>query len=346
MRSARRLAPGRREAPAATGAVPPVPRSDQRPRDRRPRRQPDGGSGPLARPGVPGAAAAASERGRAGTTRSSTPASRATPRRAASAALDWALDGDVRVLIVALGGNDGLRGLPPSELRKNLGADHRAGRRRAGSPSCWPAWKRRPNYGRDYTAAFRKVYPDLAQTVSRDAAAVPARRRRGPRDAESAGRHSSDGRGRADRRRPRLVRAPAPRGEAFGLMIDLRGVSKTVTSGTEPLTILHPLTLHIARGQFVAIVGPSGSGKSTLLGLIAGLDAPTTGDVLVDGVNITTARRGRARAAARREDRVRLPVLPPDPVAHRLRERRGADGDRGRRRSRARGPSACSTKSG
>jgi len=70
-------------------------------------------------------------------------------------------------------------------------------------------------------------------------------------------------------------------------MIDLRGVSKTVTSGTEPLTILHPLTLQIARGQFVAIVGPSGSGKSTLLGLIAGLDAPTTGDVLVDGVNIT-----------------------------------------------------------
>ena len=70
-------------------------------------------------------------------------------------------------------------------------------------------------------------------------------------------------------------------------MIALRDVSKTVVSGTEPLTILHPLSLDIARGQFVAVVGPSGSGKSTLLGLIAGLDAPTTGDVLVDGVNIT-----------------------------------------------------------
>jgi len=70
-------------------------------------------------------------------------------------------------------------------------------------------------------------------------------------------------------------------------MIQLREVSKTVTSGTEPLTILHPLTLEIPRGQFVAIVGPSGSGKSTLLGLIAGLDAPTSGDVLIDGVNIT-----------------------------------------------------------
>ncbi len=69
-------------------------------------------------------------------------------------------------------------------------------------------------------------------------------------------------------------------------MIALREVSKTVTSGTEPLTILHPLTIDIPRGRFVAIVGPSGSGKSTLLGLIAGLDAPTTGSVLIDGVDI------------------------------------------------------------
>jgi putative ABC transport system ATP-binding protein len=70
-------------------------------------------------------------------------------------------------------------------------------------------------------------------------------------------------------------------------MIELRGVSRTVTSGGEPLTILHPLTLAIPAGQFVAVVGPSGSGKSTLLGLIAGLDAPTTGQVLIDGVDIT-----------------------------------------------------------
>src|SRR4029077_21008997 len=51
--------------------------------------------------------------------------------------------------------------------------------------------------------------------------------------------------------------------------------------------ILHPLSFTIARGQFLAIVGPSGSGKSTLLGLIAGLDAPTSGSVLIDGVDIT-----------------------------------------------------------
>src|SRR5262245_25552376 len=70
-------------------------------------------------------------------------------------------------------------------------------------------------------------------------------------------------------------------------MIELRNVSKTVTSGTHPLTILQPLTMTIPKGQFVAIVGASGSGKSTLLGLIAGLDAPSSGSVLIDGTDIT-----------------------------------------------------------
>ena len=71
-------------------------------------------------------------------------------------------------------------------------------------------------------------------------------------------------------------------------MIELRGVSKTVESGGRPLTILHPLDLSIPSGQFVAVVGPSGSGKSTLLGLLAGLDSPSTGQILVDGIDITT----------------------------------------------------------
>jgi putative ABC transport system ATP-binding protein len=70
-------------------------------------------------------------------------------------------------------------------------------------------------------------------------------------------------------------------------MIELANVSKVVTSGSEDLTILHAVTLTIPRGQFVSIIGPSGSGKSTMLGLIAGLDSPTTGDILLDGQNIT-----------------------------------------------------------
>jgi len=70
-------------------------------------------------------------------------------------------------------------------------------------------------------------------------------------------------------------------------MIDLVDVPRPVTSGAGPLTILHPTTLRIERGRTVAITGPSGSGKSTLLGLIAGLDTPTTGRILLDGTDIT-----------------------------------------------------------
>ena len=70
-------------------------------------------------------------------------------------------------------------------------------------------------------------------------------------------------------------------------MIELRGVSKTVMSGSAPLTILHPLNLRVPAGESLAITGPSGSGKSTLLGLIAGLDAPTSGRIIIDGVDIT-----------------------------------------------------------
>ena len=70
-------------------------------------------------------------------------------------------------------------------------------------------------------------------------------------------------------------------------MIELHGVSKTVPSGTGLLTILHPLDLTIHAKLVLAIIGPSGSGKSTLLGLIAGLDAPSTGRITIDGVTIT-----------------------------------------------------------
>ncbi|ODS59569.1 MAG: ABC transporter [Acidobacteria bacterium SCN 69-37] len=70
-------------------------------------------------------------------------------------------------------------------------------------------------------------------------------------------------------------------------MIEFHEVSRTVTSGTGPLTILHPTSFVIPAGRIVAITGPSGSGKSTLLGLMAGLDAPTTGRIRLDGVEIT-----------------------------------------------------------
>jgi len=70
-------------------------------------------------------------------------------------------------------------------------------------------------------------------------------------------------------------------------MIELYRLRKEVPSGAETLTILHSLDLTIPDGQFVSIVGPSGSGKSTLLGLIAGLDAPTAGEITIDGARVT-----------------------------------------------------------
>jgi len=71
-------------------------------------------------------------------------------------------------------------------------------------------------------------------------------------------------------------------------VIELRGVSRQVPSGSGTLTILHPTDLVIPAGQILTIVGASGSGKSTLLGLIAGLDAPSAGQIIIDGVDITT----------------------------------------------------------
>lgn len=71
-------------------------------------------------------------------------------------------------------------------------------------------------------------------------------------------------------------------------MISLNQLTKIVRSGTEDLTILSNVSLDIPEGQFVAVTGASGSGKSTLLGLIAGLDAPTSGRIRVDDDDITS----------------------------------------------------------
>ena len=71
-------------------------------------------------------------------------------------------------------------------------------------------------------------------------------------------------------------------------MIELYKVTKRVASGAEALTILDDVSLTIPDGQFVSVVGPSGSGKSTLLGLVAGLDAPTSGEIRIDGAAINS----------------------------------------------------------
>ena len=69
-------------------------------------------------------------------------------------------------------------------------------------------------------------------------------------------------------------------------MIEVRDAKKWIQNGTRRVEILKGITLTIPAGQFVAIVGASGSGKSTLLGLLAGLDAPSSGEIWLDGVPI------------------------------------------------------------
>src|SRR6266852_3801331 len=70
-------------------------------------------------------------------------------------------------------------------------------------------------------------------------------------------------------------------------MIQVRGLTKTIITPTHRVDILKGIDLEIPRAQFAAIMGASGSGKSTLLGLLAGLDTPTSGRIVVDGTDIT-----------------------------------------------------------
>lgn len=70
-------------------------------------------------------------------------------------------------------------------------------------------------------------------------------------------------------------------------MISISHLTMRLTAGGQTVTILDDVSLDIPTKQMVAIVGPSGSGKSTLLGLIAGLDKPTSGSIILDGVDIT-----------------------------------------------------------
>src|SRR5271154_6240753 len=73
----------------------------------------------------------------------------------------------------------------------------------------------------------------------------------------------------------------------FRPIIEVIRLTRTIQTPTHRVEILRGIDLTIPRGQFVAIMGPSGSGKSTLLGLLAGLDNATSGQLLLDGEDIT-----------------------------------------------------------
>ena len=99
-------------------------------------------------------------------------------------------------------------------------------------------------------------------------------------------------------------------------VLKAENLSKQVSSPEGPLTIVHGVSLDIAAGESVAIVGSSGAGKSTLLALLAGLDLPTTGRVLLEGTDLTQLDEdGRARLRAQL---VWAPLVHADPLPHRL----------------------------
>src|SRR5579875_1959583 len=81
-----------------------------------------------------------------------------------------------------------------------------------------------------------------------------------------------------------------------------RDMRKSLPLGGSRIEILRGINLRVEHGEFVEVVGPSGSGKSTLLGIIAGLDTPTSGQVLIDGVDMT--RMGERQLAQVRNAKI------------------------------------------
>ena len=79
-------------------------------------------------------------------------------------------------------------------------------------------------------------------------------------------------------------------------IVEIRNVHKVYTRGSEKLDVLQGVTVNVALGEFLALMGPSGSGKTTLLNLMAGIDTPTSGEVIVNGRDIS--KMGEDQVAA------------------------------------------------
>jgi putative ABC transport system ATP-binding protein len=76
-------------------------------------------------------------------------------------------------------------------------------------------------------------------------------------------------------------------------LVEIRNLTKRFRKGDEVITPLQEVDLEIERGDFVSLMGASGSGKSTLLNALAGIDRPTSGEIIVEGTDITRLSRGQ-----------------------------------------------------
>ena len=75
--------------------------------------------------------------------------------------------------------------------------------------------------------------------------------------------------------------------------IQVRDLTKSFRKGPNLITPLDALSLDVPRGEFLALMGPSGSGKTTLLNLIAGIDAPSSGELIIDGHDLASLSRSQ-----------------------------------------------------
>jgi putative ABC transport system ATP-binding protein len=85
---------------------------------------------------------------------------------------------------------------------------------------------------------------------------------------------------------PKMAPSPATAVAPAGPMVDVHDVRKVYRRDAEEITVLDGIELQVPAGEFVALMGPSGSGKTTLLNLIAGIDRPTSGQVIVAGTDV------------------------------------------------------------
>ena len=123
--------------------------------------------------------------------------------------------------------------------------------------------------------------------------------------------------------------ATTPDGARDGLAVSARDVTKRYGEGDAAVDALRGVTVDFPKGQFAAVMGPSGSGKSTLMNILAGLDAPTSGSVVIDGTEITTLKDKQLTLLRREKVGLRVPVLQPPADADGRGEPGAAHDDRG-----------------